>query len=270
MLSVVPTGTDLLLVCVGAVATLWATVLLRGLVALAVPRRCRPRKLAASVTEALEYAASSAAGHAIVWRQPWAWPAQPGGSAAWWRGYDALDRGRPAHQWMDPWFAAFYLWYAARYCAALVRVVWLEPRRRDHRLMVAHHILTVAVVLISYWGGLNRVGAVVMVLFDPADVPLHLAKVCRYLGWQGPADLLFALFAVSFLVSRIGLFSYVCWSAHVESARYLRPGWDVVAGWSILYAILAINVAWGWMVVRVVLRVASGAGAADDRSDSDE
>lgn len=35
---------------------------------------------------------------------------------------------------------------------------------------------------ISYAYGWNRVGAVVMVLLDPADVPLHMAKQFKYVG----------------------------------------------------------------------------------------
>ena len=43
--------------------------------------------------------------------------------------------------------------------------------------MFLHHITTVVITLASYNIDFTRVGAVVKVIMDPADVPLHAAKV---------------------------------------------------------------------------------------------
>ena len=43
--------------------------------------------------------------------------------------------------------------------------------------MFLHHITTVVITLASYSIDFTRVGAVVKVIMDPADVPLHAAKV---------------------------------------------------------------------------------------------
>ena len=48
--------------------------------------------------------------------------------------------------------------------------------------MAIHHIVTVWLIGVSYAYGWNRVGSVVMVLLDPADVPLHIAKQFKYIG----------------------------------------------------------------------------------------
>ena len=45
----------------------------------------------------------------------------------------------------------------------------------------------------------NRVGVVVMILLDPADVPLHSAKLCKYMNMEAAADVFFIMFGVTFV-----------------------------------------------------------------------
>ena len=70
-----------------------------------------------------------------------------------------------------------------------------------------HYFVTVWIG-VSYAYGWNRVGAVVMVLLDPADVPLHIAKQFKYIGdarggntqklMQAGADFFFVVFMLLF------------------------------------------------------------------------
>jgi hypothetical protein len=96
---------------------------------------------------------------------------------------------------------------------------------------------------VSYAFGWNRVGAVVMVLLDPADVPLHIAKQFKYVGdarggWlqkvcQTAADVFFVIFMLLFAVMRLGLYPYVvglfCLNTHTNippiplKLRYSAP-----------------------------------------------
>ncbi|CAE7191626.1 unnamed protein product [Symbiodinium necroappetens] len=123
-------------------------------------------KFSQSVLEALIYGTFSLIGISIVPAQPWSWP-----SANWWRGFDSGE-----HLVMRSDLRCFYILYGARYIQAAVTVL-LEPKRKDFLEMMVHHVVTIGVVYVSYLGGYNRVGVVVMVLLDPADVPLHLAKL---------------------------------------------------------------------------------------------
>jgi len=57
------------------------------------------------------------------------------------------------------------------------------------------------------------------VLLDPADVPLHAAKMCKYIAdarggrvgkaCQTAADVFFVIFMLLFAVMRLGLYPYV-------------------------------------------------------------
>tara|TARA_B100000524_G_C23641405_1_gene366798 strand:+ start:953 stop:1744 length:792 start_codon:yes stop_codon:yes gene_type:complete len=166
--------------------------------------------------------------------QEWAWP-----SALWW---DGMPSG--SHLSMRDDCRCFYLLYIARYFQGFVSVC-LEHKRKDFIEMQLHHSTTFVLTALSYAYGFNRVGLVVMAIFDPADVPLHAAKQCKYIGearssggapatnwWLFSADRLFELFAVTFFVTRLGLHPYVCWSAHVETDKYFPKGlpeWSCVA-----------------------------------------
>merc|ERR1712151_1338013 len=142
---------------------------------------------------------------------------------------------------------------------------------------MGHHIVTVVVIFISYVYGWNRVGVVVMVLLDPADVPLHLAKLFKYTSevtkrrvLQVVADRLFEAFAVVFFVTRIVLFGYVCWSAHIEATRYFPKGlpeWTCIA---LLYMLLFLQIFWFSLIIRVALKLLRGDGAEDPRSDDED
>ncbi len=252
----VPVGLVMVLATLGSHAWIRWTIVR---VARAAGHR-RPRKIANCLSEAAEYAVAAVAGLALVWDAQWFW------TQRWFDSIDALDRGRPAHQWMSTQVAVFYVWYAARYLAAVVRVVWLEPRRHDHWQMLAHHWLTLAAVVASYVGGLTRIGLVVMVLFDPGDVPLQLAKACKACQWSRTADALFAVFAIVFVATRLVAFPAVCWSAHVD----LHHTPTTLVCCLALDLLFAINLAWAGMIVQVAGRVAGGEPASDDRSDSDE
>ena len=107
---------------------------------------------------------------------------------------------------------------------------------------MVHHFATVAVIFLSYMAGFVRVGMAVMCLLDVADVPLHIAKQFVYLAQDaspkekdengkvvgGPetvnqpmqtiADLWFVLFAISFMVTRLGMYPYIVWSSIWEKS----------------------------------------------------
>ena len=174
---------------------------------------------------------------------------------------------------------AYYLLYAARYIQGALSVM-MEHKRKDFWEMQAHHAVTVWLICISYVYGWNRVGAVVMVLLDPADVPLHLAKMVKYIGdtrgggaqkrCQLAADILFVVFMLSFLVMRLILYPYVCWSAHFEAARYFSYDSGAWACVVLLYVLLALQFYWFALIVKVAVKVLTSGAAEDVRSDDEE
>lgn len=222
--------------------------------------------------EALIYGSFTALGWSIVPAQPWIWP-----SKHWW-----IDFSSGSHALMRNDLRCYYLLYGARYVQGGLSVL-LEPKRKDFVEMVLHHVVTVAVVAISYLYGWNRIGAVVMLLLDPADVPLHVAKMFKYVsearGRKRPvlakrcafaADRFFELFAVLFFFTRIAMYPYVCWSAHVEATRYFPKGlpeWTCVA---LLETLYALQCYWFFLIIKVAITMLRKGHAEDVRSDDED
>lgn len=233
-------------------------------------------KFSQSALEAIFYGAFSCFGAVMVTSQPWVWPSQH-----WWIDFDKtnVSTGFSVHASMTDAVACYYIMYAARYAQGMVSVC-LEHKRKDFWEMELHHAVTCLLVTLSYVCGWNRVGLVVMLVLDPADVPLHVAKLCKYTGerrcpgqpsnaYQLMADGFFVVFMLSFFAMRLGMFPYICWSAHVEATRYFpkgAPEWTAVG---LLYVLLALQVFWGYLLVRVLVKLVVNGHVEDDRSDDE-
>lgn len=227
-------------------------------------------KFSQACLELLVYGGFALLGLLVVPSQPWFWP-----SKHWWIGF-----AEGGHEVMRDDLRCYYLLYGARYVAGFVNV-FLEPKRKDFVEMLLHHAVTVAVVAISYLYGWNRVGCVVMLLLDPADVPLHLAKIFKYVSDASrdkqlskrctfAADRAFELFALVFLVTRIVMYPYVCWSAHVEATIYFpkgAPEWTCVG---LLWTLYALQCYWFFLIIKVALRMLATGRAEDVRSDDED
>ncbi|KAF8609831.1 longevity assurance proteins LAG1/LAC1 [Ceratobasidium sp. AG-I] len=161
-------------------------------------------------------------------------------------------------------------------------VLNIEARRKDHVQMLAHHIITIALIVGSYVAHFTRVGIAILVIMDFCDIILPLAKMLLYL--QLPSifpDTAFGVFVVSWLVTRQLAFTRVVWSLIVESPQYIERDFRPMDGrfWSgptywgfviFLVALLVLLWIWFWMICRVVYKVICGKPAEDVRSDDEE
>jgi len=235
------------------------------------PSKSMNQKFSQSFLEMIFYGAFTFFGLRIVSSQHWLWP-----SKNWW-----IDFHSGSHSVMRDDMRCYYIMYAARYLQGVLSV-FIEHRRKDFIEMQVHHWATVIVVCLSYTYGWNRIGVIVMLLLDPADVPLHMAKQCKYISdsrkangmdfkaWGVAADRLFEFFAVVFFVTRILLYPYVCWSAHIESYRYFPhhlPEWTCLA---LLDILLFLQFYWFWLLIKAVINMISKGEVEDIRSDDED
>ena len=228
-------------------------------------RRRKMEKFAQSALEMATYGTFTIIGCAIVPGQRWFWP-----SSEWWIGAPVKTRATESA------LRAYYLAYGARYVAGAANV-FLEHKRKDFWEMQLHHFATIGVIWVSYIVGWTRVGAVIMLVLDPADVPLHAAKCAKYVGdargdkkYQLAADVLFGIFLVIFFVMRLVMYPYVVYSVHFEARRYFSPSipyWVCVA---LLYVILGLQVYWFKLIVNVEHKVLATGNAEDVRSDDED
>ena len=133
-----------------------------------------------------------------------------------------------------------------------------------------HHIVTILLIFGSFCAGQWRIGSIFMITFDPADVPLHIAKQFKYLGFQTLADINFVIFMLTFFVTRIVMFPYYVWTAHYETQQFFVTSTEV--WWCIKCAdvLLLLNLYWFWLILRVLYKLISGGSVEDIRSDDEE
>ena len=109
----------------------------------------------------------------------------------------------------------YYIFYCCRYISALFLIL-VEKRKNDFVEMFIHHIATILLVSLSYYTNFIRIGAITMIIFDFADISLHIAKVFNYLCknnnkkiYEIVSDIFFLIFIISFIYTRNYLFSIV-------------------------------------------------------------
>ncbi|ETS01909.1 longevity assurance proteins LAG1/LAC1 [Trichoderma reesei RUT C-30] len=183
----------------------------------------------------------------------------------------------------------------------------IEKQRKDHWMMLVHHLVTIALVAASYSYHFTRVGNVTMIIMDVVDIVFPLAKCARYLGYSRVCDCLFGLFVAVWLATRHVFFSMVLYSVYFD-ARSILPracyrgsmsdlqgplpqpeGWSwmlepfsqpqgivcvssgILNGFFAYLAVLeGLMLIWGYSILQVALRVLGGHNADDVRSEDEE
>uniref|UniRef100_A0A672MYQ9 Ceramide synthase 6 n=1 Tax=Sinocyclocheilus grahami TaxID=75366 RepID=A0A672MYQ9_SINGR len=152
-----------------------------------------------------------------------------------------------------------------------------DIRRKDFLLMFLHHVVTICLISFSYVNNMARVGTLVMCLHDAADVLLEAAKMANYGKCQRLCNVLFVMFALVFISSRLGVYPvWILNSTVFESWEIVGPypSWWV---FNVLLVLLqALHTFWSYLIVRIACRAISRGKAGkwnplhvskDDRSD---
>ena len=155
-----------------------------------------------------------------------------GAPEPWLREYWTFWMPHPSVATHKPSLHLLYLVQAAVWIVTALSHRFLEERHKDYVLMYTHHLVTIALVILSYEYGYLRIGAVVMLLHDFSDIFADLVKIANYLKWEGPrhlflVELCFASVLVTWAYCRLYLYGYhVVWLGGWVGAREvgLAPG----------------------------------------------
>ena len=249
----------------------WASHLLKSHLGKS-PNKATVQKFAQASLEALFYGTFFFFSCRIYLKQPFAWP-----SSKWWVDIDQTLPGHveTRHHYLAPDYKFFYLLYGGRYAAGLASVM-LEHKRKDFVEMVAHHLVTMSLVLCSFNVGYTRVGGAIMLLMDIADPPLHIAKQFKYLAKtkdsnpQWWADRFFEVFGVSFIFTRNIMYPYVVWAAIWEFKQYSTHDFDTHILCALLIVLLLLQFYWSGLLVLAIIHMMKEGGVDDIRSDDED
>uniref|UniRef100_A0A670YEA4 Ceramide synthase 3 n=1 Tax=Pseudonaja textilis TaxID=8673 RepID=A0A670YEA4_PSETE len=92
---------------------------------------------------------------------------------------------------------------------SLLFTLGTDTKRKDFMAHVVHHFAALGLMFCSYSANYLRLGTLVMIVHDSADIWLEAAKLFNYAHWDNTCSVLFVIFAVVFFITRLILFP--CW-----------------------------------------------------------
>ncbi|EEP80087.1 longevity-assurance protein 1 [Uncinocarpus reesii 1704] len=178
-------------------------------------------------------------------------------------------------------FKAYYLIQASYWAQqAIVLLLLLEKPRKDFKELVGHHIVTLALIGLSYRFHFTYIGLAVYITHDISDFFLATSKTLNYLdsSFMGPY---FALFVFVWIYMRHYLNLRIIWAVLTEF-RTVGPfelNWDTqqykcwisqYITFSLLSALQAINLIWLFFILRIAKNYVFNNIKQDERSDNEE
>ncbi|PRP88849.1 glycylpeptide N-tetradecanoyltransferase 2 [Planoprotostelium fungivorum] len=185
-------------------------------------------------------------------------------------------------------FKSYYLLQLAFWLQqAIVLLLGLELARKDFTELICHHIVTISLILLSYYFNYTRIGNAVFLTMDSSDIFLALAKLLNY----GPktkkaSEPAFVFFILVWCYTRHYQFGWlVMGSTWTEYYPVLltKGGIDASQGWfaapwifwvmfSLMAILQALCIFWLFLILRimVVFLLKGGDKASDDREDDED
>ncbi|XP_023699922.1 ceramide synthase 2-like isoform X2 [Paramormyrops kingsleyae] len=196
-------------------------------------------------------------GLASLINAPWLWDQR-----ACWHGYPKQSIAE-AHYWYYAMELAFY-W-------SLLLCVSVDVKRKDFKEQIIHHVTTIFLIGFSYCANYVRIGTLVLMIHDSTDILLESAKMLNYAGWKKICDVLFVIFAVLFLVTRLVLFpGKIIHATLVLSMEFFKPFFGYYFFNVLLLVLQALHVFWAWLILRMVYKfIFLGKVKRDERSDEE-
>lgn len=214
-------------------------------------------KFCENVWRLLYYTYSFVYGVIVLWDKPWFWDVK-----SCWYGYP--------HQSVDNDIWWYYMISMAFYWALTV-TQFFDNKRKDFWQMFIHHMITLLLMALSWVCNLHRVGSLVLVVHDCADILLEAAKITKYAKYQKICDCLFAAFTVVWIITRLGFYPRIIYSSSVEAPRILPmfPAYYIFN--SLLILMLCLHVVWTYIILQIAhTALKSGQMEGDIRSSSSE
>lgn len=153
---------------------------------------------------------------------------------------------------------------------SLIISQFFDVHRKDFWQMFIHHIITVCLLCFSWACNFHRVGTLVLIIHDFADIPLEGSKMTNYLKKPQLANVIFTFFTFCWIYSRIGLLPYrvIIYSTYYGlSCIEMFPAYYIFN--SLLIALQILHIIWTWLILKIAYNAIFKDGLKDLR-ESDE
>ncbi|OAA44747.1 Longevity assurance, LAG1/LAC1 [Metarhizium rileyi] len=176
----------------------------------------------------------------------------------------------------------FYYLFQAAYWAqqAIVLLLGMEKPRKDFRELVGHHIVSLALIGLSYRFHFTYMGIAVYTTHDISDFFLATSKVLNYLDHPIVAPYFF-VFVCVWIYLRHLVNLRILWSLFTEFRTVGPFELDLATQqykcWisqyitaSLLASLQALNLFWLFYIIRIAYRFVRDSTANDDRSEDED
>ncbi|XP_007951906.1 ceramide synthase 4 [Orycteropus afer afer] len=143
---------------------------------------------------------------------------------------------------------------------------------QDFKEQVAHHFVTISLIIFSYSANLLRIGSLVLLLHDASDYLLEACKMFNYTYWRRLCDTLFVIFSCVFLYTRLVLFpTQILYTTYYESLIGRAPFFGYYFFNALLMVLQLLHVFWSSLILRMISNfMTKGQMEKDIRSDVEE
>lgn len=143
----------------------------------------------------------------------------------------------------------------------LFEIKWSPTVRGDFREMMAHHVVTNALIFFSSYYRFTRIGSMIFLIHDVSDVPIDMSKLANFVKWKITTIVCFVVMVLLWIITRLTIFPFViCRAVLVESHEYLvlKGTLDPAlhdAYYALFYGLLAalvfLHVTWFLILLRI-------------------
>ncbi|RAL12967.1 TLC domain-containing protein [Aspergillus homomorphus CBS 101889] len=201
-------------------------------------------------------------------------------SDIWYFNTTAMFEGFP-HREHEALFKAYYLLEASYWAQqAIVLMLQLEKPRKDFKELVAHHIITLALIGLSYRFHFTYMGIAVYITHDISDFFLATSKTLNYLDHWITAPY-FGIFVGMWIYLRHYLNLKILWAVLTEF-RTVGPfelNWETqqykcwisqYITFALLASLQAVNLFWLFLILRILKNYIISDIRKDERSDDED
>lgn len=144
-----------------------------------------------------------------------------------------------------------------------------DNKRKDFWQMFIHHVLALLLIGLSWVCNIHRVGSLILVVHDCADVPLEAAKSLNYAKLQKPCDIVFGFFTIVWIVTRLMMFPRIIYACIFQT---MQPSFPVYFFFNaLLVGLLFLHFVWTRNIFQVIAKsFKSGVIDGDVRSSSED
>ncbi|XP_026870935.2 ceramide synthase 2 [Electrophorus electricus] len=177
--------------------------------------------------------------------------------------------GFPKQSLLDSQY--WYYMTEISFYGSLLFSVAVDIKRKDFKEQFVHHWATLILLSFSWCANYIRIGTLIMLVHDAADIFLESGKIFNYARWENTCNGIFILFTIVFMVTRLVIFPF--WLIHctwVYPLEQFEPFFGYYFFNALLMLLLVLHIFWASLIIRMVKKLLFGEMKGDERSDEEE